>query len=97
MNQEQRLCFLQKMSEVEGVSGREKDVAKLFKDNVKDVADRIEYVNLGSVLAYKNGEAGQPVVMLAGHLDEVGFLVHRVEDSGLIRFHPIGGWWGHVV
>ena len=41
MTQEERLSFLQQMSDVEGVSGREKDAAKLFKEHVKDVADRI--------------------------------------------------------
>lgn len=97
MKQEERLQFLRQMSEVEGVSGREKDVAKLFKEHVESFADRIEYDNLGSILAYKNGKKGEPVIMLSGHIDEVGFLVHRIEDSGLIRFHPIGGWWGHVV
>ncbi|MFA5421247.1 MAG: M42 family metallopeptidase [Bacilli bacterium] len=97
MTQEERLALLQQMSEVEGVSGREKDAAKLFKSFVSDAADRVEFDNLGSVLAYKEGRAGEPVIMLAGHLDEVGFLVHRIEDSGLIRFHPIGGWWGHVI
>ncbi|MFA5481280.1 MAG: M42 family metallopeptidase [Bacilli bacterium] len=97
MNREERLLFLQKMSEVEGVSGREKDATKLFKEYVGDAADRVEYDNLGSILCYQDGKQGEPVVLLSGHLDEVGFLVHRVEDSGLIRFHPIGGWWGHVI
>ena len=97
MKQEERLQFLREMSEVEGISGREKDAAKLFRKHVEGVADRIEYDNLGSVLAYKDGKKGEPIIMLSGHIDEVGFLVHRIEDSGFIRFHPIGGWWGHVV
>jgi endoglucanase len=35
--------------------------------------------------------------MLAGHLDEVGFLVKSVTREGFVKFLPLGGWWGHVV
>jgi endoglucanase len=35
--------------------------------------------------------------MLAGHLDEVGFMVKSVTKEGFVRFLPLGGWWGHVV
>ena len=35
--------------------------------------------------------------MLAGHLDEVGFLVKSVTKEGFVKFLPLGGWWGHVV
>jgi putative aminopeptidase FrvX len=36
-------------------------------------------------------------VMLAGHLDEVGFIVKSISKDGFVRFLPLGGWWGHVV
>ncbi len=97
MNEKERQKFLKTISETSGISGNEKDVAKFFESQVKDYADKIEYDNLGSVLAYAKGEEGQPTVLLTGHMDEVGFLVHRIEDSGLIRIHPVGGWWGHVI
>jgi endoglucanase len=35
--------------------------------------------------------------MLAGHLDEVGFMVKSITKEGFVRFLPLGGWWGHVV
>ena len=35
--------------------------------------------------------------MLAGHLDEVGFIVKSVTKDGFVKFLPLGGWWGHVV
>ena len=38
-----------------------------------------------------------PRVMLAGHLDEVGFMVKSVTKEGFVKFLPLGGWWGHVV
>ncbi|MEK7329405.1 MAG: M42 family metallopeptidase, partial [Candidatus Eisenbacteria bacterium] len=38
-----------------------------------------------------------PRVMLAGHLDEVGFMVKSISKDGFVKFLPLGGWWGHVV
>lgn len=97
MNREERLNFLKNISEVDGISGAENEVAKLVKRELSDVADHFEYDNLGSIIAYKKGEEGEPTVLICGHMDEVGFLVSRIEDSGLLRLAPIGGWWNHVV
>ncbi len=97
MNEQQRLDYLKRFSEVNGIPGHEKEVAKLAKEMVEGYADRVEFDNLGSFLAYKDGEKGQPTIFLSGHMDEVGFLVHKIEDSGMIRIHPMGGWWGHVL
>jgi endoglucanase len=52
---------------------------------------------LGSFICTKPGDAKAPKVMLAGHLDEVGFLVKSVTKEGFVKFLPLGGWWGHVV
>lgn len=97
MNDQERLALLKKVSEVAGISGNEKEVAKLVATELKNTADKIEYDNLGSVISYLNGQAGEPTVLLTGHMDEIGFLVSRIEDSGLIRLHAVGGWWGHVI
>jgi endoglucanase len=35
--------------------------------------------------------------MLAGHLDEIGFMVKSVTKGGFVKFLQLGGWWGHVV
>ncbi|MDR1698142.1 MAG: peptidase M28, partial [Erysipelotrichaceae bacterium] len=94
---EKEMELLKKLSEVNGVPGHEHLVAKLFKDEVANIADKIEYDNLGSIIAYKNGKTDGPVVLLAGHMDEVGFIINRIESSGLLRIHPLGGWWNHVV
>jgi len=97
MTEKERLKFLKQLSETSGISGNEKEVAQLFASEAKDFSDRIEYDNLGSVIAYAKGVEGEPTVLITGHLDEVGFLINRIEDSGLLRLHPIGGWWGHVL
>jgi endoglucanase len=35
--------------------------------------------------------------MIAGHMDEIGFIVKLITDEGFIRFSTLGGWWGHVM
>ncbi len=97
MNEKQRLEFLKQLSETNGISGNEKEVVKLIKKDVGDAASKIEYDNLGSIICYQKGEKDGPIVLMSGHIDEVGFLVNRIEDNGLLRIHPVGGWWGHVV
>jgi endoglucanase len=96
MNNTKRLSFLKEFTEVEAISGHEKNAAKVFKKYVSPFADEISYDNLGSIIALKKG-SGKLKLMLAGHLDEVGFLVSKIENDGFIRLHPIGGWWTHVL
>ncbi|GAA3320740.1 hypothetical protein GCM10020331_032970 [Ectobacillus funiculus] len=51
--------------------------------------------NLGSLIAKKTGDASGPKkIMVAGHLDEVGFMVTQIDDKGFLRFQTVGGWWG---
>lgn len=97
MNEKEKLSFLKEVSEVNGISGNESEVAKLFMKYASPYCDRIEHDQLGCVFAYQDGEKDQPTVMICGHMDEVGFLVARIEESGMLRLHPVGGWWNHVV
>lgn len=80
-----------------GISGHEKDVANVFKSWVEESADDICFDNLGSIIAHKKGAENGPKIMLAGHIDEVGFLVRSIDDNGFLRIHPVGGWWPHVL
>lgn len=74
-----------------GVSGSEDEVADIFERELKDVADTIERDNMGSIIATKKGSKKAPKVMLAAHMDEIGFLVRFIDDKGFIKFSKIGG------
>lgn len=80
-----------------GISGHEAAVAAVFKDWVEDSVDRIEFDNLGSIIAIKEGKENGPKLMFAGHIDEIGFLVKSIDEKGYLRLHPVGGWWAHVL
>lgn len=95
MERKERVKFVKEFCEVNAISGHEKEASRVFKKYVEGYADEIDYDNLGSIIARQGN--GPVKIMIAGHLDEVGFLVKSIDNNGFIRIHPIGGWWGHVV
>ncbi len=94
---QKRIDLLKRLSEVNGISGAERDVARLVKKELEGVADEFEFDNLGSLVATLKGEKDAPKVLLSAHMDEVGFVVKQIEKGGFLRLHNVGGWWGHVV
>jgi endoglucanase len=90
------LEFLKELVDAHGVPGFEDDVAKVMEKRLKGVG-AISKDRLGSFICEKVGDAKGPRVMLAGHLDEVGFMVRSVTKEGFVKFLALGGWWGHVV
>src|SRR5437867_10634523 len=90
------LVFLKELGETHGVPGFEHEVAGVMERRLKGVGS-FSRDRLGSFICGKKGPAGSPRVMLAGHLDEVGFMVKSVTKEGFVKFLGLGGWWGHVV
>jgi len=88
--------FLEELVETDGAPGSEREVAKVMARYLKGVGT-ISSDKLGSFICEKKGSSAKPRVLLAGHLDEVGFMVKSVTKEGFVKFLPLGGWWGHVV
>ena len=88
--------LLKDLTETAGVAGFEREVAAALETHLKGLAE-VSYDKLGSVVFRKEGTWESPKVMLACHMDEVGFIVKSLTKDGFIRFLPVGGWWGHVV
>lgn len=91
------LEMLKSLSEADGISGCEKEVSRVMKTYLEKYTDEIFYDNLGSIIGLKKGKENGPKVMIAGHMDEVGFVVRHIDDNGYIKLLPVGGWWGHVL
>jgi glutamyl aminopeptidase len=72
-----------------GVSGHEKHVRKYLKEKLKKYSDEIVQDKLGSIFGIKKGTDG-PVVMIAGHMDEVGAMVTGITKQGFIKMISIG-------
>ena len=88
---------LKKLSEVAGVSGDEFRVKKLLTERLKEVSEEISYDKLGSVIFKSKNNTADLKIMLAAHMDEVGFMIKTVTAEGFLRFTCIGGWWEQVM
>jgi endoglucanase len=87
--------LLQELSEAFGVSGQEQEVRDLIYRAVKDLADDLRVDAIGNLIAAKKARrsrAGQSPwkVMIAAHMDEVGFMITGIEGNGALRFQPVG-------
>jgi endoglucanase len=91
-----RTAFLQEITEAFGPPGLEDDVAAILRARTENFCE-VGRDNIGSFIATKRGGSDQPRIMVAGHMDEVGFMVSDVEPSGYVRLRPLGGWWPHVL
>jgi len=94
---DKQLTFLKELTDANGIAGNEGEVRKVFKKFIAEGADDVFQDKLGSVVAKKVGLADGPKIAIAGHLDEVGFIVHFIDDAGFVKFKPVGGWWSQVL
>lgn len=85
------------LTEAPGVPGFEGPVRKIMRDYLSRYTDEIVTDNLGSIFGVKRGDENGPRVLVAGHMDEVGFMVTRISDKGFLSFQTLGGWWGQVL
>lgn len=83
--------LLKRICEAPGVSGFEQRIRELVLSEVKDLVDEIEIDNMGNVMAIRRGKSDKRV-MVAAHMDEIGFIVNHIDDDGFIRFLPLGGF-----
>ena len=84
--------ILRKLTDAVSVSGAEEDVSNVIREIIKDCADEIKNDALGNLIAVKkSGKEGAKKIMMAAHMDEIGFMVTFIEDSGFIKVAPVGG------
>jgi len=84
--------LLEELSNACAMSGDEGAVRKIVLDQVEKIADEVKTDSLGNVFAIKKGSGrNAPKVMLAAHMDEVGFMLTYDEGKGIYRFKISGG------
>ncbi|GAB4480799.1 MAG: M42 family metallopeptidase [Anaerolineales bacterium] len=88
--------LLKELTEAHGVPGFESPVRAVVREYFHNFGE-ISQDKLGSVICKKPGTSAEPRVMIAGHMDEIGFLVKYVTDEGFIKFLPLGGWYDQVL
>ena len=83
-------ALLDALLRVPAPSGYEAPASEVWREAASFADVRTD--GLGSSMALVGPEDGEPVVAIAGHLDEIGLVVTHVDDKGFIWFQPIGGW-----
>lgn len=91
------LQMFKDLTDANGIAGNERAPREVMKKYIAPYADTVETDNLGSVIAKKIGDENGPKIVVAGHLDEVGFMVTQIDDKGFIKFQTVGGWWSQVM
>lgn len=91
------LQMFKDLTDANGIAGNERAPREVMKKYIAPYADTVETDNLGSVIAKKVGDENGPKIVVAGHLDEVGFMVTQIDDKGFIKFQTVGGWWSQVM
>ncbi|WP_243291216.1 M42 family metallopeptidase [Bacillus sp. FJAT-47783] len=96
-NLDETLTMLKELTDAKGIPGNEREVRDVMKKYITPFADEVSTDGLGSLIAKKVGDANGPKIMVAGHLDEVGFMVTQIDAKGFVRFQTVGGWWSQVM
>jgi len=94
---DQDFQFFKELVEAPSPSGFEQPAQRVIRRALDGVADELRTDVLGNVIATVNGPAGAPRLMLAGHCDEIGFMVKYIDERGFLFFAPIGGVDPHLV
>lgn len=74
-----------------GASGFEQQIRTLIMKEVAPLVDEVSVDNMGNVIAFRKGKSAKKL-MLAAHMDEIGFIVSHIDEDGFVRFHPVGGF-----
>jgi putative aminopeptidase FrvX len=82
---------LRRLLTAPGPSGHEQAPAAVFREACAEFAE-VTHDSVGSTVARVVGTAGGPVLAIVGHIDEIGLIVHHIDDDGFLWFTSIGGW-----
>lgn len=93
---DRRRELLKRLTEAPGVPGYEGPVRQIVREYFQGLGEVFQD-RMGNLFCKKTGQAEQPRVLLAGHMDEIGFMVKYITDQGMVRFVPLGGWFDQTL
>lgn len=88
------ISLLKNLCETPGAPGFEQRIREVVLKEIESHVDEITIDNMGNLIAIKKGSQNSEgkKVMLAAHMDEIGFIVTHIDDNGFVRFHTLGGF-----
>ncbi len=87
--------LIKALSDAHSVSGFEGEVIEIIRTELESYVDEIKKDSMGNLWCIKKGDDFK--IMVAAHMDEIGFVVKYIDDKGFIRITPIGGWFSQIV
>lgn len=84
--------LLRQLCELHGVPGREEEVRDFILAQVKDHVDEHKVDPMGNLICHKRAAQSSETVMVACHMDEIGFYVRHIDKRGFLRLLPVGGF-----
>ncbi len=89
--------LLKRLCETPGISSNEDTMRRLVAEELRPLVDTLDADVMGNVIGIKKGVTEGPRVMIAAHMDEIGFRVRHIDDKGFVRLLPVGGWDARVM
>jgi endoglucanase len=87
------LELFKKICAAPGAPGYENKIRKLIKAEIESYVDEMRVDNMGNVIGLrKSSQPDAPKLMIASHMDEIGFVVSFIDEDGFLRFHTLGGF-----
>lgn len=83
--------LLETLCNADGVSGDEDEIRNILKNSAAAYAEKIETDRLGNLICFRSGKNHDKRIMLSAHMDEVGFIISSITDSGYLKFKTVGG------
>ncbi len=83
--------LMRSLTQASGIPGCEDEIRRVVASEMRTITEDMRVDTLGNVIAKISGGGG-PRVALAAHIDEIGFIVRFIDDSGYIRLQPAGGF-----
>lgn len=82
--------LLERLCQAHGIGSREAAVREVVRDELQPLADEQRVDTLGNLISVRKGTG--PRIMIAAHMDEIGFVVRHIDDKGFIRIQKVGGF-----
>lgn len=89
-------ALLQRLCETPGIAGHEERIAAVVRSALEPLVDELRVDAMGNLIGVRRGSTSRRV-MLAAHLDEIGFLVRSIDERGFLRLQPVGGFDARVL
>ncbi|MGY4707488.1 M42 family metallopeptidase [Candidatus Bipolaricaulota sp. J31] len=83
--------ILRELTQLVAPSGHEAEVARYIRERAKESCDRVDQDALGNVILRVREQPGVPRVAIIAHMDEIGFVVRKIEENGFLRVVRLGG------